>query len=87
MSCRGYILVQLHYTYGDRLEKARNQRVFYIRSLKKEIWGVDVLYNLMLKPTNKSVSPNFDMPTSQFISLLNVLAINARRRQQEVANG
>lgn len=37
--------------------------------------------------THYSVSPNFDMPTSQFIGLLNVLAVNAKHRQQEVANG
>ena len=34
-----------------------------------------------------SVSPNFDMPTSQFLNLLNLLAMNAKLRQQEVANG
>lgn len=37
--------------------------------------------------THYSVSPNFDMPAAQFMSLLNLLAMNAKRRQQEVAHG
>lgn len=37
--------------------------------------------------THYSVSPNFDMPASQFIRLLDILAMNAKRVQNEVANG
>ena len=37
--------------------------------------------------THYSVSPNFDMPASQFIRLLDILAMNAKRAQNEVANG
>ena len=34
-----------------------------------------------------SVSPNFDMPSSNYIQLLDQLAINAMNRQRSVANG
>lgn len=43
-------------------------------------------YNKRFDATHYSISPNFDMPKTRFIQLLDQLAINAEKQKRKQAN-